>query len=79
MNSPLAIVLMFAAPIVLSVIGAINYEVGDVTVWLDQSELADLISQGAALDWARIAVTALAWIGLPLLGGLLRLHRSDIA
>lgn len=79
MNSPLAIVLMFAAPIVLSVIGAINYAVGDVTVWLDQSELADLISQGATVDWVRIGVTALAWIALPLLGGLLRLHRSDIA
>lgn len=76
-NSPLAIVLMFAAPIVLSLIGAINADVNDVTAWLDQSELAQLISNGG-VDWARIGVTALIWFALPLIGGLVRLQRSDI-
>lgn len=77
MNSPLAIVLMFAAPIVLSLVGAINADVNDVTAWLDQSELPQLISNGG-VEWARIGVTALVWVALPLIGGLIRLQRSDI-
>lgn len=77
MNSPLAIVLLFAAPIVISLIGAISASINDVTVWLDLSELPDLISD-VGVDWGRIAVTAMIWIVLPLAGGLIRLHRSDI-
>ena len=49
----------------------------EVTVWIDQSELPDLISD-ASVDWGRIGVTALFWVALPLAGGLIRLHRSDI-
>lgn len=77
MNSPLAIVLFFAAPIVISLVGAISASISDVTVWIDQSELPDLISD-ASVDWGRIGVTALFWVALPLAGGLIRLHRSDI-
>ncbi len=77
MNSPLAIVILFAAPIVISLIGAISASISDVTVWLDLSELPDLISD-ASVDWGRIAIAVLVWIALPLTGGLIRLHRSDI-
>lgn len=77
MNSPLAIVLLFAAPLVISLVGAINASINDVAVWIDQSELADLISD-STVDWSRIGVTALVWVALPLAGGLIRLHRSDI-
>lgn len=77
MNSPLAIVLFFAAPIVISLVGAISASISDVTVWIDQSELPDLISD-SSVDWGRIGVTALFWVALPLAGGLIRLHRSDI-
>lgn len=78
MNSPLAIVLLFAAPIVIALIGAISASISDVTIWLDQSELSDLIAADASVDWGRIGVTALVWIALPLAGGLVRLQRSDI-
>lgn len=78
MNSPLAIVLLFAAPIVISIVGAISTSINDVTVWLDQSELPDLISSTATIDWDRIGVTALVWIALPLVAGLIRLRRTDI-
>lgn len=77
MNSALAIVLLFAAPLVIALLGAISASINDVTVWLDQSELTELISTGS-VDWGRIAVTVLVWIALPLAGGLIRLHRSDI-
>ncbi len=77
MNSPLAIVLLFAAPIVIGLIGAISASIADVTVWLDQSELAELLS-GEGVDWGRIGVTVLIWVALPLAGGLVRLDRSDI-
>lgn len=77
MNSPLAIVLMFAAPIVLSLIGAISQSINDVTIWLDQSELPELISTGS-VDWDKVAVTALVWIALPVVAGLIRLRQSDI-
>ena len=78
MSSPLAIVLMFAAPIVISVVGAISASINDVTQWFDQSELPDLISANASIDWGRVGVTALVWAALPLVLGLVRLQRSDI-
>ncbi len=78
MNSPLAIVLLFAAPIVISLIGAISSSINDVTIWFDQSELPDLISSSASIDWGKIGVTALVWVALPLVLGLVRLHRTDI-
>lgn len=80
MNSPLAIVLMFAAPIVFSLIGAISTSINDVTLWLDQSELAELISNTSFddIDWGKVASTIGFWVALPFAAGLVRLRQSDI-
>jgi len=80
MNSPLAIVLYFVGPLLFAAIGAISGKIGDVTVWLDQSVLVTLAedNQGDFGDWDKVGVTALVWIALPLLVGMLRLRRGDI-
>ncbi len=78
MNSPLAIVLLFAGPIVIALIGAISASIADVTDWIDTSELQDLISAGSSVDWGKIAATAAFWVALPFALGLARLRQSDI-
>jgi ABC-type transport system involved in multi-copper enzyme maturation permease subunit len=78
--SPLAIVTIFAAPILFGAVGAISDRFQDVTRWLDQSALMPLIDlhPGNELDWDRIAVTVLFWVALPLALGMIRLERGDI-
>jgi hypothetical protein len=77
-SSPLAIVTLFAGPIAFGAAGAISDAINDVTSWLDQSSLTDLIDATASVDWDKIAVTAVFWIALPLAAGLVRLARGDI-
>jgi hypothetical protein len=77
--TPLAIVTLFAGPVVIGAIGAISGSINDVTGWLDQSALQTLVSvEGDAARWGRVAVAALAWIVLPYAAGLIRLERGDI-
>lgn len=80
MNSALAIVLLFAAPIVISLVGAISLSIAEVTDWLDHYEISELInnSPNADIDWGKIAVTAGVWIALPFALGLARLRQTDI-
>lgn len=78
-NSPLAIVLYFAGPILVAAVGAISRSIGDVTEWLDQSGLITLVEiDQRGVEWDKVGVTALVWIALPLLAGMLRLRRGDI-
>lgn len=78
MNSPLAIVLLFAAPIVIALIGAISTSIGDVTEWIDTSELQELIDTTGDIDWGKIAATVAFWVALPFVAGWVRLRQTDI-
>ena len=80
MNSPLAIVLIFAGPILFGALGAISSSINDVTTWLDQSELSSLIDTDGFtdIDWPKIWVTVLFWVVLTMALGLLRLRQTDI-
>ena len=80
LSSPLAIVLYFAMPIGFSAIGAIPWFDG-IVPWLDWwssvSILADQPLDSA--EWARAGTTLAVWMVLPLLVGLWRVTRSEVA
>jgi ABC-2 type transport system permease protein len=77
-SSPLAIVTLFAGPVLIGAIGAISNSINDVTVWLDQSSFQTLVDITDSPEWGKIAVTALFWVALPLVLGMIRLERGDI-
>jgi ABC-type transport system involved in multi-copper enzyme maturation permease subunit len=77
-SSPLAIVTLFAGPILIGAVGAISDSINDVTTWLDQSGLTTLVDMGETTEWGKVAVTALVWVALPLALGMVRLERGDI-
>jgi hypothetical protein len=81
LNSPLAIVMYFVLPTVWSVLGGLIRRLDAVSQWLDTSRtmeplMAEQLSGG---DWARLGVSALAWIGVPLAVGLVRMLRHEVA
>lgn len=80
MNTPGAIVFLFVGPLLVATVGAISESLNDVTIWLDQSALEQLVDSGGVPDddWAKVAVTVAAWALLPLAIGMLRLRRGDI-
>lgn len=80
MNTPGAIVFLFVGPLLVATVGAISESLNDVTTWLDQSVLEQLVDSGSFPDddWAKVAVTIGAWALLPMAIGMLRLRRSDI-
>lgn len=80
MNSPAAIVLLFLGPLVVATLGAISESLNDVTSWLDQSVMEELVNLPglSSEDWQKVAVTVGFWALLPLALGMLRLHRGDI-
>jgi hypothetical protein len=78
-SSPIAIVFLFVGPLLFGLIGAISASIGDVTEWLDQTGLQTLVDVPFdSVDWAEVGVSALVWIALPLVLGILRLERGDI-
>lgn len=80
MNTPGAIVVLFVGPLLVAAIGAISASINDVTTWLDQSVLQELVETGGAPfdDWGKVAVTLAVWAVIPLAIGMLRLRRGDI-
>jgi hypothetical protein len=78
-SSPLAIVTLFAGPLLIAAIGAISTSIADVTDWLNQSGLESLVTiPFDEVEWGKVGVTALVWIALPLVLGAIRLERGDI-
>jgi ABC-2 type transport system permease protein len=76
-----AIVLYFALPTVWSLLGELISGLENVSRWLDMSRtmepLMEFEMSGTA--WARIAVSGLLWIGLPLAIGLWRVVRREVS
>ena len=80
MNSPAAIVLLFLGPLLMATVGAISDGLNDVTSWLDQSVMEELVNLPdlSGEEWQKVAVTVAFWGLLPLAAGMIRLRRGDI-
>jgi ABC-2 type transport system permease protein len=80
LSSPLAIVLYFAMPIGLSAIGAIPW-LRDIVPWLDWWSSVSILADKPldATQWAHAGTTLAVWVVLPLIVGLWRITRSEVA
>jgi ABC-2 type transport system permease protein len=81
LNSPLAIVLNFALPIVWNILTGSISSLNGVANWLNVSNTAGNLLQNDMTPehWAQLLVSALVWIGIPFAVGVLRLRRKEIA
>jgi ABC-2 type transport system permease protein len=80
MNSALAIVTIFVAPMVVVGLVSAVPSLGDASAWFDLQLLNTLAQDDmVAGDWPRLAVNAAIWVGLPLALGLLRLRRREVS
>ncbi|HSK33152.1 MAG TPA: ABC transporter permease, partial [Propionicimonas sp.] len=81
MSSTAAIVLYFALPVAMNLLVQLVPAVRDSAAWIDlATSQAPLYAQAAlnVQQWSQVGVTALLWVGLPMLGGYLRLRRREI-
>lgn len=80
LNSAAAITLYYVAPLVWSVLGGLIGALDGVARWVDLNRtgapLAEFTIHG--VQWARLAVSVLVWIGVPLAVGTWRVLRSEI-
>ncbi len=81
MNSPAAIVLFFVLPTSVGVLTELVGALEGAGDWIVTSVTFAALLQGDAsgADWARLAVSAAIWLGIPLLIGLARLRRHELA
>lgn len=80
LNSPLAIVLYFLLPILISAINGIVRSIQDTMAWLDfNAASSPLIGERLSDEqWGQLATSAALWILLPLALGFVRLLRSEL-
>lgn len=80
MSPAVAIVAFFALPTVFSIVGELVSGLKDAWEWIDTSVSFTPLMEGDASgdDWAKIAVSSLVWIVLPLVLGLIRLNRREV-
>ena len=81
MNSPLAIVLFFALPMVWSVLAEVVRGLRQAAGWLDiNATTTPLIENGLTSgQCARLGVSAAVWVLLPLVAGTLRVLRREVS
>lgn len=81
-SPPLAIVLLFALPIVWGILGETVSALDDAAGWLDTGRTGEpFMEPDARLTggvWARLAVSQAVWLGVPLLLGHLRVMRREV-
>lgn len=82
MNSALAIVMYFVIPIGWSILGETISALDKPADWLDlgrpMATLADSTATMTATDWAQLATASAVWVGVVLVIGLIRLHRTEL-
>jgi ABC-type transport system involved in multi-copper enzyme maturation permease subunit len=80
LSSPPAIVLYLVTPIGFSAIGAIPW-FEDIVPWLDWWNAVSILADHSLspIEWARAGTTLAVWMVLPLLAGLGRITRSEVA
>jgi hypothetical protein len=80
-NTPAAIVVFFVLPTAFGIVGGLVTAVQDVWPWIDLSSAMMPLYIGDALTgavWAHLATSTAIWVVAPLIGGLVRLSRSEI-
>jgi ABC-type transport system involved in multi-copper enzyme maturation permease subunit len=80
MNSAAAIVLLFLLPTLWSLLGSLVHGLHGAAQWLDLNSTTEplLSNQMTAPAWARLAVSVVVWVLLPLAAGLLRQSRREV-
>jgi hypothetical protein len=80
MSSPLAIVLYFVLPTVLTVLAALVERLRGPLQWLDINlTLPELyLPDVSGRAWAQAGVSVLAWVVVPLVAGAVRTHRREV-
>jgi hypothetical protein len=84
-NTPLAIVLSLVLPIAWSTLGELVARLRTAAGWLDTGlTTAPLVEPPTAGEltagqWARLAVSVLVWVGIPLVAGLVRTVRREVS
>lgn len=80
-NTPLAIVLYFALPTVWSILGQTVRVLREPAQWLDTAvTMAPLATPDVtAGQWARLGVSLLVWLLVPLVAGLVRTTRREVS
>lgn len=80
-NTPLAIVLYFALPTVWSVLGEMVRALREPAQWLDTAVtmVPFTTPDVTAGQWARLGVSLLVWLLVPLVAGLVRTMRREVS
>ncbi|AEG45603.1 hypothetical protein [Isoptericola variabilis] len=80
LNTPAAIVSYLFLPTLFSIVGSLITAVRDAMPWIDLGTAGAPILEGGASgqEWAQVATATLIWAVLPVVGGLVRLTRSEI-
>jgi ABC-2 type transport system permease protein len=81
LNSPLAIVAFFALPTLWSVLRESIRSLHRISEWLDLGVTSGPLSEPSMTsgEYARLAVSCLVWVALPLLLGSWRILRREVA
>jgi ABC-2 type transport system permease protein len=76
-----AIVAYFLVPTIWAILADLIPGLTSVSRWLDLNQTMDPLSNFAMQgdDWARLAVSALVWLGVPLVVGLRRILRAEVS
>ncbi|MBE2315015.1 ABC transporter permease [Solirubrobacter sp. CPCC 204708] len=79
LSSAPAIVLYFALPLALGILGEFNF-FDDIAEWVDTGRTTTPLMEHAAsgTEWAQFAVSMLVWMVLPLAIGIYRITRGEI-
>ncbi|MEV4276308.1 ABC transporter permease [Actinoplanes xinjiangensis] len=81
LNTPLAIVIFFALPMVWSILGGSIRALADAAQWLDLNVTSQAMTEPdmTSGEWARLAVSAGVWVVLPLVLGAMRVLRREVS
>ncbi|WIM99069.1 ABC transporter permease [Actinoplanes oblitus] len=79
-NTPLAIVLYFALPMIWSVLGGMVKGLKSASGWLDINVTTTPLSEPdmTSGEWARLGVSVAVWVLLPLAAGAVRVLRREV-
>ncbi|BCJ46637.1 hypothetical protein GCM10010168_38400 [Actinoplanes ianthinogenes] len=80
LNTPLAIVLYFALPLVWTVLGNMIKALKTPAEWLDINLTSTPLSEPdmTSGEWARLGVSVAVWVLVPLAAGLVRVLRREV-
>lgn len=81
MNAPVAIVAYFLVPSVMAMLREFVDALRTVQAWLDQTTTLMPLTTGEMTgeSWAKVGATAGVWVLLPLVLGMVRLMRKEVA